>query len=413
MQDYQKKRREVPPTAGLPILFSDLLPIKPQLSLADKLTKWLAIPSPIFTCSGTAALIVALQTLQKKQPNRTTLIVPAYTCPLVALTAFHCPSLKVVVCDLLPNSIDMDPQQLQILCNEQTLAIVVTHLAGRVADVATAKSIANITGCYVIEDAAQAMGAKNDGISVGLHGDIGFFSMAVGKGLTTFEGGVLFSKNPDLHTALSKTAQTLLPKKYLWEWRRCLELWAYAICYRPLLLWYAYGKPLRSALRKGNLLEAVGDDFDKDDIPLHYLGSYRQSVAAKSFKRLPDYLEQARQRALSRIAQLNKLSGLQVITDQHSLQQGVWPFIIVILPSPQLRDIAMQRLWGAGVGVTRLFINALPEYPAVKPVLITQNKTTNAIDFANRTLSISNSRWLDDATFTWILEQLQAVLSKR
>ena len=42
-------------------------------------------------------------------------------------------------------------------------------------------------GAMVIEDAAQALGASFGGRSVGLHGDIGFFSLAVGKGLTTYE----------------------------------------------------------------------------------------------------------------------------------------------------------------------------------------------------------------------------------
>lgn len=70
--------------------------------------------------------------------------------------------------------------------------------------------VAHDCGAAVIEDAAQGLGAFFGGRSVGLSGDIGFFSLAVGKGLTTYEGGVLFSRDPDLHAELQGTASRVL-----------------------------------------------------------------------------------------------------------------------------------------------------------------------------------------------------------
>ncbi|MFP3408951.1 DegT/DnrJ/EryC1/StrS family aminotransferase, partial [Pseudomonas sp. SIMBA_065] len=87
-------------------------------------------------------------------------------------------------------------------------------------------------GAAVIEDAAQAMGALDDGQSVGLKGDVGFFSMALGKGLTTAEGGVLFSRDPVLHQALHRQSRQDLPFSLRWELQRSAELWGYALLYR-------------------------------------------------------------------------------------------------------------------------------------------------------------------------------------
>lgn len=403
------RRWEIPPTAGLPLRWRDLLNLSGDL--APALARQFSLPLPALTCSGTAALIIALRVLQQRMPGRTRLIVPAYTCPLVALAAHYCPPLRVVPCDLQPDSIDLDERQLAQLCDESTLAVVVTHLAGRVADVDAAKRIAGAVGAAIIEDAAQAMGALDDGRSVGLKGDVGFFSMALGKGLTTAEGGVLFSRDPVLHQALHRHCRQDLPFSLRWELQRSAELWGYALLYQPRGLHYVYGNALRKALANGDEVAAVGDDFSVYDIPLHRLGGYRQKVGAAALARLPDHLQQGRARALRRAARLNALPGVTVIMDRPG-QQGTWPFLMVVMPSADARDAAMARLWTSGLGVTRLFIQTLPGYAEVLPLLQPGGDITRAQAFAARTLSISNSHWLSDALFEQIVDQLKVIVAR-
>ena len=403
------RRWEIPPTAGLPLRWRDLLNLSGDL--APALARQFSLPLPALTCSGTAALIIALRVLQQRMPGRTRLIVPAYTCPLVALAAHYCPPLRVVPCDLQPDSIDLDEHQLAQLCDESTLAVVVTHLAGRVADVDAAKRITGAVGAAIIEDAAQAMGALDDGRSVGLKGDVGFFSMALGKGLTTAEGGVLFSRDPVLHQALHRHCRQDLPFSLRWELQRSAELWGYALLYQPRGLHYVYGNALRKALANGDEVAAVGDDFSVYDIPLHRLGGYRQKVGAAALARLPDHLQQGRARALRRAARLNTLPGVTVIMDRPG-QQGTWPFLMVVMPSADARDAAMARLWTSGLGVTRLFIHTLPGYAEVLPLLQPGGDITRAQAFAARTLSISNSHWLSDALFEQIVDQLKVIVAR-
>jgi dTDP-4-amino-4,6-dideoxygalactose transaminase len=403
------RRWEIPPTAGLPLRWRDLLNLSGDL--APAVARQFSLPLPALTCSGTAALIIALRVLQQRMPGRTRLIVPAYTCPLVALAAHYCPPLRVVPCDLQPDSIDLDEQQLAQLCDESTLAVVVTHLAGRVADVDAAKRIAGAVGAAIIEDAAQAMGALDDGRSVGLKGDVGFFSMALGKGLTTAEGGVLFSRDPVLHQALHRHCRQDLPFSLRWELQRSAELWGYALLYQPRGLHYVYGNALRKALANGDEVAAVGDDFSVYDIPLHRLGGYRQKVGAAALARLPDHLQQGRARALRRAARLNILPGITVIMDRPG-QQGTWPLLMVVMPSADARDAAMARLWTSGLGVTRLFIHTLPGYAEVLPLLQPGGDITRAQAFAARTLSISNSHWLSDALFEQIVDQLKVIVAR-
>jgi len=397
--------REVPPTAGLPLRWRDFLPRGSGPTLPAGLATLLDVPSVQIECSGTAALIVALNAL-KRDSRRRSVIIPAYTCPLVALAILHC-GLRPQPCDVRSNHFDFSPDALESLAGEQTLAIVPTHLGGRVADLASVLRIADRTGAAVIEDSAQSLGATWRGQPVGTVGDIGFFSLAVGKGLTLYEGGVLIAQDEPLRSRLRESGGDL-PYRALWEVRRLLELAGYAALYRPLGLRLAYGLPLRRALRRGDLIEAAGDDFS-NHIPLHRVGSWRRLVGGNAFGRLSPFLSTLTQQAVARRQRLGRIAGLTLIDDDVE-GQGTWPYFMVLLPTEKQRDAALARLWPAGLGVSRLFIHALPDYPWLAPQ-IESTPVPNARDFAARMLTISNSPWLREEEFQLICSVLEETIA--
>lgn len=385
--------REIPPTAGLPLRAADLLPRR--AALGETLAAQLGTPPLQLECSGTAALLVALRTLSEQAPDRRAVVVPAYTCPLVAI-AVRSLGLELRLCDLRANHFDMDPQALFEACRSDTLAVIPTHLAGLVADVDGAMAIAKAVGARVIEDAAQALGARAHGQSVGLRGDIGFFSLAAGKGLSIYEGGLLLARDPSMRDALQLTHQAMVPDRPAWELRRSLELLGLAALYRPAGLSLAYGRPLRSALRRGDPVAAVGDDFPST-IPLHRVGRWREGVGAAAAARLPNFIEQLRRQAVRRVERLRQIPGVEVF-EPDAGTEGSWPFLLLRLPDKQRRDSVLAPLWTAGVGVSRLFVHALPDYSYLAD-RVPQAAMPNARSFAEQTLSISNSPWLDDETF--------------
>ncbi len=395
--------REVPPTAGLPLRWSDFLPRAGGESFDARLAALLNVPAVQIECSGTAALIVALTALKRASARRS-VVIPAYTCPLVALAVMHC-GLRPVLCDLKKNHFDFCPQTLQPLIDTGTLAVIPTHLGGRVADLAGVIDTAHRKGAWVIEDAAQSLAATSLGRAVGSLGDAGFYSLAVGKGLTLYEGGVLVAREPDLRRQLRETSEDIAPYRLWWEVRRLVELAGYAAFYRPAALRFAYGVPLRRALRRGRLIEAVGDDF-AGGIPLHRVGAWRRRIGVNAERRLPAFLEMTSLQAAARKSMLAAISGLTVIDDPEECR-GTWPYFMVLMPDEASRDAALSRLWPAGVGVSRLFIHALPDYPYLAAHLPGQS-VPNAKDFAARMLTVSNSPWLGDRDFQWIC----AVLSE-
>ncbi|MGN6740284.1 DegT/DnrJ/EryC1/StrS family aminotransferase [Dyella sp.] len=395
-----RRLREIPPTAGLPLQAADLLPRRDALTAT--LATQLGAPPLQLECSGTAALLVALHALKARAPNRSVVVAPAYTCPLVAI-AVHRMGLTLRLCDTRPGHWDLDPQALTQACREDTLAILPTHLAGLVADLDAPQEVARATGAFVIEDAAQALGAREGGQSVGLRGDIGFFSLAAGKGLSIFEGGLLVTRDSALRDELLAVSAAIVPRAPGWELRRSVELLGLAALYRPSLLRLAYGMPLRRALKRGDPVAAVGDDF-ASQIPFHRVGRWRRGVGTRAAARLPDFLAANRERAKARLTRLRALPGLTVF-DEAPGTTGSWPFLLVLMPTATKADAALAALWTAGLGVSRLFVHALPDY-AYLADRVPHDAMPHARDFAQRALTISNSAWLDDAGF----EQICAVL---
>ncbi len=388
--------REIPPTAGLPLRWCDFLPCH-GASFETKLANFLDVSQVQLECSGTAALIIALTALARSSTRRS-VIIPAYTCPLVALAIAHC-GLKPVLCDLRENHFDLCPDALRVLCNDDTLAVVPTHLGGRVADLAIVAKCARDVGALVIEDAAQSLGATWREQSIGSIGDIGFYSLAVGKGLTLYEGGILVARDPSLRERMRDTSKDVSPYRLMWEMRRLLELIGYAALYRPTALRLAYGLPLRRALAKGKLIEAVGDDFSSD-IPLHKLGAWRKAVGANALERLPAFLTAQSTQAVRRKQTLAAIPGISVMDDSGN-GHGTWPYFMVLMPTTQARDDALSLLWPAALGASRLFIHALPDYPYLAS-LTGAPHVPRARDFAARMLTVSNSLWLRDQEFSQV-----------
>jgi dTDP-4-amino-4,6-dideoxygalactose transaminase len=383
----------------------DVLPRARANVLESTLAGILDVPSVQIECSGTAALVIALTTL-KQMSDRRSVVIPAYTCPLVALAVMHC-GLRPVLCDLQPTRFDLSPEALVQVCNDDTLAVVATHLGGRVADLTTISAIARRNGAWVIEDAAQSLGATYQGRPVATFGDIGFCSLAVGKGLTLYEGGVLAARDEGLRQALRETSAQAVPYRATWEMLRLAQLFAYGVLYQPAALRLAYGVPLRRALKRGRLIDAVGDDVPPS-IPIHRVGTIRRMIGGNASIRLGSFLAMLSEQAIARKNDLERISGLTVMSDSHG-NDGTWPFLMVLMPTARARDAALARLWTTGLGVSRLFIHALPDYPRLAGKLGAPD-VPNARDFAARMLTISNSPWLRDRDFATIQSVLAGVI---
>jgi dTDP-4-amino-4,6-dideoxygalactose transaminase len=106
---------------------------------------------------------------------------------------------KPVFIDIAPDTYNLDPNQVEAAVTGRTRAIMPVHLFGASADLDPLMKIAERNGLSVVEDAAQAIGARYNGQAIGSIGAIGCFSFFPSKNLGgAGDGGMITTNDPSL-----------------------------------------------------------------------------------------------------------------------------------------------------------------------------------------------------------------------
>ncbi|MHC4557898.1 MAG: DegT/DnrJ/EryC1/StrS family aminotransferase [Planctomycetota bacterium] len=144
--------------------------------------------------SGTDALLVSLMALEIKPGDE--VITTPFTFFSTAGSIVRV-GAKPVFVDVEPDSYNIDPSSIEEKITEKTRAIIPVHLFGQISKMKAITEIAQRHNLAVIEDAAQAIGASQDGIKAGNFGDCGCFSFYPTKNLGGFGDGGLVTTNTD------------------------------------------------------------------------------------------------------------------------------------------------------------------------------------------------------------------------
>jgi len=145
--------------------------------------------------SGTSALHLALLAAGVG-PGDEVITVPFTFVASIAAVLYA--GARPVLVDIDPRSFTMDPAAIEAAITPRTKAILPVHLYGQSADMDPIMEIARRHGLTVIEDAAQAHGAKYKGRPVGSIGDMACFSFYPGKNLGAYgEGGAVTTSHAE------------------------------------------------------------------------------------------------------------------------------------------------------------------------------------------------------------------------
>lgn len=158
--------------------------------------KWADSKYAIAVGNGTLALDIALEVLGL-QPEDEVIVTPRTF--IASISSVINVGAKPVFADIDENSGNISPQTIEAVITNKTKAIICVHLAGWPCDMDGIMALAKKYNLYVIEDCAQAHGAKYKGRSVGSIGHFGAWSFCQDKIMTTGgEGGMVTTNNEDL-----------------------------------------------------------------------------------------------------------------------------------------------------------------------------------------------------------------------
>jgi len=164
-------------------------------ALAEEWARYMGVAYAIPCNSGTAALHMGVVGVGVEPGDE--VICPAFTYWATAAAVLHHNGIPVFV-DVEPRTWTMDPAQIEARISERTRAIMPVHIHGMPADMDPILEIARKHGLAVIEDVAQAHGARYKGRLCGAIGDAAGYSLQASKLLTTGSHGGIFTTDDEI-----------------------------------------------------------------------------------------------------------------------------------------------------------------------------------------------------------------------
>lgn len=163
--------------------------------LETELQNVLKVPHLSLFNNGTMGLLVALKALDLPEGSE------VITTPFTFAATPHAISwsgLKPVFADIEPETMTIDPSNIEELITPNTSAILAVHIYGFPAKVEKIQEIADKFNLKVIYDAAHAFSTEIEGKGIGTYGDISMFSFHATKLFNCIEGGALTYNNSNL-----------------------------------------------------------------------------------------------------------------------------------------------------------------------------------------------------------------------
>lgn len=178
----------------------------------EEFAAYCGAPGAVGVASGTDAIHLACRALGIGPGDE--VILPAFTFVATAL-GVSLAGARPVLADVDRSSALIDPEAIEAAVTERTRAILPVHLYGQCADMEPILELARARGLAVIEDAAQAHGARYRGRRAGSLGDVGCFSFYPSKNLGAYgDGGMVTVSEPATAERLERLRNWGSRRKY-------------------------------------------------------------------------------------------------------------------------------------------------------------------------------------------------------
>lgn len=185
-------------------------------ALEDELAAYCGTKYAIGCASGSDALLLALLALDVKAGDEVITTPYSFFATVSAITRLGATPVFV---DIDPLTYNLDVSQIESKITERTKAIQPVHLYGQCADMAELRKVAVKHGIPLVEDAAQAIGAEENGVRAGAMSEIGCFSFYPSKNLGGMgDGGFMTTDDDELAERLFALRVHGSKQRYYHKW---------------------------------------------------------------------------------------------------------------------------------------------------------------------------------------------------
>jgi perosamine synthetase len=299
--------------------------------------------------SGRTVLYTLLKGLAADRYPRQQVVIPAYTCPVIPKVVLDL-GLQPVYVDIWPETTCYVQARLADAVDEQTLAVFLVHPFGIPLPASDVAEVAENSGAVVIEDAAQAMGARWAGRPVGLAGDFGLFSLGPGKPLSTGGGGIIITGREQNQEALGRWWAALPPAAGLASAQAWARQAIFRLAFHPRSWW--------AATRVG--LQHMGNQEASWGYRVRDLSNAQAAVGTALLPRL-DEINDRRLEVALRLAKAVKRSSAVQMLRAEAQAEPIYLRLPLLAESWDVRARLFERMWSAGIGAGRMYEKTLPE----------------------------------------------------
>ena len=393
--------------AGAPIGAADiarwlpmaLAPGGPVAALGEALRTRLGARHYVLSSTGRAGMTLLFRALRRMAPaSRDEIVLPTYTCYSLAASAAKA-GLRIRLVDIDPDTLDYAPASLAAADFSRVLAVVVTNLYGLPGDLPFLERLARDRGVFLVDDAAQAMGATVNGRPSGTWGDAGLFSFDKGKNVCAIDGGVVTTASDAVADELARETATIGRPSAAASAIHVARALAYAALLRPSL----YGLVTRvPQLELGKTVFTTAFPLDGPDPAL-------AALAAVMLPRLDAF---TRARRANAAALLDGLAALSTVRAVRTIPgaAAVYLRLPVLCATESIKQRAITALNDAGIGATGSYPASLADVPEVQSLMVPGPVTAEGGRHVARSIvTLPTHPFITRADVTHTLEVLAAV----
>lgn len=175
-------------------------------------------PHAVLTSMGRTAIYEGLRALGAPGEIILSPITVPEVISMVILAGF-----TPVFCDVEPGTWNMDVALAATLISERTTAIMTTHFYGSTNTTRAVRALCDRHDLWMIEDAAQAIGAWQGGEHAGTVGDFGILSFSYPKNVTSFYGGCLITGHAAIAESVRERIRHYPPVRREWLYKKAMD----------------------------------------------------------------------------------------------------------------------------------------------------------------------------------------------
>ena len=362
--------RALPP-AGAPLSFTSILRAfaawnkgeRALEELTQAVARLFAVPHVFLHGSGREALTTIFTALRTLHPEHDLVLLPAYgsfSLPSAVVKA----GCRVGLYDVNPDTLTPCIDSVQAALGPRTLAVVACHQFGFPFDLAPLEDMCRKRGTYLVDDAAQALGAQVAGKQAGTMGDVGIFSLSRGKNITSIAGGISLTRNPVLAKAMAATRTPTSPHTS-WGHRPLLPI---SLVAKTLALW-GLRHPALYRIPVSMPWLQIGASLYEPDYSRADFSAFQAGLALFSLEQLEAITAARTQRAVVYQQHLQGQSAMRPILAQAKAVPAYLRFPLV--PGSDAPQRWLRKAEHRSLGISAGFPLALHEIQALAPHLDT------------------------------------------